>query len=67
MESLPDLLCSSTVPVTAVEIMGKLARQNNPFFYKSLCQKLPKILSKYSQYNWPYHLCTSSEIRVTWS
>lgn len=45
IESLPDLLCSLTVPTTTVEILGKLARQNNPLFCKSLCQKLPDILN----------------------
>ncbi|PNF43613.1 hypothetical protein B7P43_G03110, partial [Cryptotermes secundus] len=45
MESLPDLLCSPTVPATTVEILGKLACQNNPLFCKILCQKLPDILS----------------------
>lgn len=46
VESLPELLCAPTIPATAVEVLAKFACQNNPLFYKSLCQKLPDILSK---------------------
>jgi len=48
LESLPELLSSPTVPSTTVEVLTRLACQNNPLFYKGLCQKVPDILSKYS-------------------
>jgi hypothetical protein len=48
LASLPDLLSSPTVPVTTVEVLSKLAGHNNQLFYRSLCQNLPDILSKYS-------------------
>ncbi|XP_021938893.1 uncharacterized protein LOC110839223 [Zootermopsis nevadensis] len=45
VESLPELLCAPTIPATAVGVLAKFACQNNPLFYKSLCQKLPDILN----------------------
>ncbi|KAJ9589053.1 hypothetical protein L9F63_017647, partial [Diploptera punctata] len=45
LECLPNLLCSSSVSINEVRILRKLACQNNPFFYASLCQKLPDILN----------------------
>lgn len=46
VQSLPELLCAPTIPATTVEVLAKFACQNNLLFYKSLCQKLPDILSK---------------------
>jgi hypothetical protein len=48
LDSLPELLSSPTVPSTTVKVLTRLACQNNPLFYRGLCQKVPDILSKYS-------------------